>query len=122
MKKTLFALISFVLLLIAIPGQCHAQSTGTPEEDPCFSLPNNGPCVCFPSGKLKEWLASAVIMEAKSELDQGGCNSLLYYLECYYRTEDIKIVYLGGDWENGQTFQVSRLGGGDILIVIVDGF
>lgn len=104
-----------------MPGQSKAQSTGTSDENPCFSLPNNGPCVCFPSGKLKVWLASAVIMEAKTTLDQGGCNSLLHYLDCYYRTEDVKIVYLGGDWESGQTFQVSRTGGG-VIITTIDGF
>ena len=121
MKKTLFALVTFILLLFAIPGQSHAQSTGNPNENPCFSLPDNGPCVCFPGGKLKVWLASAVIMEAKSALDQGGCNSLFYYLDCYYRTEEVKISYLGGDWQSGQTFQVSRAGGGSVIITTYDG-
>lgn len=121
MKKTFFALLTFCLLLFALPEQSFAQSTGTPDENPCFSLPNNGPCVCFPNGKLKVWLASEVLSEAKPVLDQDGCHSMWYYLDCYYQTEDVTITYIGGDWENGQSFQVSRVGGG-IIITTIDGF
>lgn len=52
-------------------------------------------------------------------MDQEFNYSFGQYLQAYYRTDEMTIEYLGGDWENGQSFRVTI--GGCVITVVTDG-
>lgn len=79
----------------------------------------SGPCVCFPNGKFRAWIVTRIIADAKPMMDQEFNYSFGQYLQAYYRTDEMAIEYLGGDWENGQSFRVTI--GGCIITVVTDG-
>lgn len=119
--KKLFALFVLGLLLIcALPKGVKAQCPANADSNPCYSLPS-GSCVCFPGGKLKMWLGVPIIMETKNKMGgQFPDYSFSDFLKAYYFEDKLQISYLGGTWQQGQSFQVS-MGGGSVIIVIGDG-
>lgn len=119
--KKLFVLFTVgFLLLFALPQEAQAQCPSNADSNPCYSLPS-GNCVCFPSGKLKLWVAAPVLMKAKSAMSaEFPQYSFSDFLKAYYITEELGIEYLGGTWESGQTFRVA-MGGGNVIVVIGDG-
>ena len=114
--KKFFVLLTTLFLFLALPQGLTAQCPTEGENDPCFSFPN-GNCVCYPNGKLRPWISVPVLSEAQSNLPTGM--SMRDCLEAYYRENTLQISYVGGDWEQGQSFRVE--GGGSTIIVIFDG-
>ncbi len=119
--KNLFVLLSALFLLVlATPNAAHAQCPSNADQNPCYALPS-GNCVCYPNGKLRPWLAVRVLAEARPTLPSGSNATLFDCVNAYYWDETLSITYLGGNWDEGQQFQVSDAGGGSTIIVIFDG-
>ncbi|HHG83358.1 MAG TPA: hypothetical protein ENJ82_01310 [Bacteroidetes bacterium] len=119
MKNLVITFIAALLFLFALPNQAQAQCPTNADTNPCFSLPM-GPCVCYPAGKLRFWVAVSIIEKAKPALDQENPGySFSDYLIAYYLHEEMTITYLGGSWAAGQSFRVEM--GGGVIIVVIDG-
>ena len=119
MKKFLLPVVAALLFLIATPDQAKAQCPPNADNIPCFNLPS-GPCVTFPNGKLRVWLAAQLVYKAKPYMDNEFNYSFGQYLNKYYQNE-MKAEYLGGNWATGQSFRMT-MGDCNVIVVTEGGF
>ncbi|MEM7039844.1 MAG: hypothetical protein AAF570_22920 [Bacteroidota bacterium] len=105
MKHLLLVPLAFLFLSLASPTESHAQCPANADQNSCFTLPS-GPCVSFPNGKLRVWVARPIIQDAKTYFDPHFGLSMRQLMRRYYVSGAMSITYLGGSWADGQDFRV----------------